>query len=247
MAARYRVIDRLGAGGMAVVYKAHDPQTGNDMALKVMTEALLGDAEAQRRFKAEHRVMAALEHPGIPGVQDLGLSAEGLPFFAMELVTGRSLEDLGPIAPDEARGLMAELLPVLGHLHRRGLVHGDLKGENVMRTAAGVLKVMDFGLAGPAGARPQGLEGTVTHLAPELIQRGKADQRSDLYAVGVMLYKWLTGRLPIEGASPGETLKLHMEAVPASPRRHAPDLPADFESLTMRLLAKRPQDRFQSA
>ena len=244
---RYTVSDRLGAGGMAVVYRAADQVTGRDWALKVMTEALLGDAEAQRRFKGEHRVMAALDHPGIPKVQDLGLTGEGLPFFAMELVEGASLEHEGPWSPEQVKALAGELLPILGHLHRRGLVHGDLKGENLMRDAQGALKLMDFGLAGPAGARPNGLEGTVSHLAPELIQRGKADLRSDLYAVGVILYKLLTGKLPFEAAGPAEVLKLHVGAVPASPRKHVPDLPSDLESLVMRLLAKRPQDRPQSA
>ena len=244
---RYTVSDRLGAGGMAVVYRAADQVSGQDWALKVMTAALLGDAEAQRRFKGEHRVMAALDHPGVPRVQDLGLTPDGLPYFAIELVEGASLEHEGPWTPEQVRALAAELLPVLGYLHRRGLVHGDLKGENLMREQQGALKVMDFGLAGPAGARPNGLEGTVSHLAPELIQRGKADQRSDLYAVGVIFYKLLTGKLPFEGATPAETLKQHVSTVPASPRKYVPALSSELESLVMRLLAKRPQDRPQSA
>ncbi len=244
---RYTVSERLGAGGMAVVYRAADQVSSRDWALKVMTAALLGDVEAQRRFKGEHRVMAALDHPGIPKVQDLGLTSDGLPFFAMEIVEGASLEHEGPWTPDQVRALAAELMPILGHLHRRGLVHGDLKGENLMRNADGRLMLMDFGLAGPAGARPNGLEGTVSHLAPELIQRGKADLRSDLYAVGVIIYRLITGTLPFDGGTPAETLKLHVGAVPASPRKHVPDLSSELESLVMRLLAKRPQDRPQSA
>jgi diguanylate cyclase (GGDEF)-like protein len=232
---------------MATVYRAHDRESDRVVAIKVMAPALRGDLEAQRRFKAEHRVMAALDHPGVPRVHSQGLTADGLPFFAMELVEGEPLQRPGQLPPDTVRALLAELLPVLDHLHRRGLVHGDLKAGNLMQSPEGRLKLMDFGLAGPAGARPHGVEGTVTHLAPELIQRGKADQRSDLYALGVTTFRWLTGRLPLEGPTPGDTLRMHLEVPPPSPRRLAPEVDADLDAAVMRLLAKRPQDRFQSA
>ncbi|MEB3197219.1 MAG: protein kinase, partial [Candidatus Sericytochromatia bacterium] len=244
---RYQVLERLGAGGMAVVYRVLDQDTQRVWALKVMAAELAPDVAAQRRFKSEHRVMQALHHPGIPQVQALGLTAEGLPYFAMELVEGEALP-AGETWPEGAiRNLVAELMPILAHLHRQGLVHGDLKAENLMRTTQGALKLMDFGLAGPAGTRAQGLEGTVSHLAPELIQRGRADQRSDLYAAGVLLYELAAGRLPHVGGSAAETLKLHLTAAPASLRSLRPELSADLEALIGRLLAKRPLDRPQSA
>ncbi|HEY9722760.1 MAG TPA: serine/threonine-protein kinase, partial [Oscillatoriaceae cyanobacterium] len=239
-------LEYLGEGGMAVVYRGLDAE-GEPVAVKVLREALRGDAEAQRRFKAEYRVLAALDHPGIPAAHGQGLSAEGLPYYAMTLVGGESLEALGPVDAEQARALLAELLPILSHVHRRGLVHGDLKAENLMRAEDGRLMLMDFGLAGPAGARPHGLEGTVTHLAPELIQRGRADQRTDLYALGVILYKWLTGQLPILGASPAETLRGQVETLPAPPSTLVSGLDPELDGLTLRLLAKRPQDRPQSA
>lgn len=247
IASRYQILEPIGEGGMATVYRAVDQHTEQPVALKVMTPALRGDLEAQRRFKAEHRVLAALDHPGMPRVYSSGLTAEGLPFFAMELLEGATLDRPGPVPHEQVRAMLAELLPILGHLHHRGMVHGDLKAANLMRAADERLMLMDFGLAGPAGARPHGIEGTVTHLAPELIQRGKADQRSDLYALGVTIFRWLTGRLPLEGPTPADTLRLHLEAPPPSPRRLLPDIPPDLDALTMRLLAKRPQDRYQSA
>ncbi|MEB3328142.1 MAG: diguanylate cyclase [Candidatus Sericytochromatia bacterium] len=245
---RYQVLSRLGAGGMAVVYRVTDVTSGEDWALKVMSPDLAQDVAAQRRFKAEHRVMAQLDHPGIPRVQGLGLTTEGLPCFAMELVTGESLETLPiPLSAASARALLGELLPIVAHLHQRGLVHGDLKVENLMRATDGRLRLMDYGLAGPPGNRPSGVEGTVTHLAPELIQRGRADQRADLYAIGVLLYRLLTGRFPHPGPSAADTLRQHVEATPTPPGRLVVDLPAELDSLVMRLLAKRPQDRPQSA
>jgi diguanylate cyclase (GGDEF)-like protein len=245
---RYQVLSRLGSGGMAVVYRVTDTTTGDDWALKVMSPELANDPVALRRFKAEHRVMAQLDHPGIPRVQALGLTKEGLPCFAMELITGESLEQLPtPISPADARALLGELLPILAHLHQRGLVHGDMKAENLMRASDGRLRLMDYGLAGPPGSRPAGVEGTVTHLAPELIQRGKADQRADMYAVGVMLYRFLTGRFPHPGPSAADTLRQHVEASPTPPGRLVVDFPADLDGLVMRLLAKRPQDRPHSA
>lgn len=244
---RYAVLQLLGAGGMATVYRVHDDVTERAWALKVMRAELSHDLNFQRRFKAEHRVLASLDHPGIPAVQELYLTPDGLPCFAMELVEGENLDGPGEWEIEAVLALLGELMPILGHLHRQGLLHGDLKAENLMRTPDGGLKLMDFGLCGPTGSRHSGVEGTLTHLAPELIQRGKADQRADLYAVGVILYQLLTGRLPLVGKTPAETLKLHLEASPPPPRRLRPDVPPELDALVARLLSKRPQDRPQSA
>ncbi|MEB3285007.1 MAG: diguanylate cyclase [Candidatus Sericytochromatia bacterium] len=244
---RYTVLNELGSGGMARVFRVQDSTSNTEWALKVLRAELSHDLACQRRFKTEHRVLASLSHPNIPAVHDMHTTPEGLPCFAMELVNGNQLPSGEPWHLDDLFTLLADLMPVLSYLHRQGLVHGDLKAENLMRTVDGHLKVMDFGICGPVGSPRLGVQGTLTHLAPELIQRGKADQRADLYAVGVILYQLTTGRLPLLGKSAAETLKLHLEASPVVPRNLRPEIPAELDALIARLLSKRPQDRPQSA
>lgn len=243
VAHRYTVQAFLGAGGMAEVHSVRDTETRGLWALKVLKTQLATDPAAIARFKAEHRAMANLSHPAIPHVHELVQLPDGRWAFAMALVEGEPATE-SPGGPAAIKALLAQWLGALAHVHARGMVHGDVKGENLMLQPGGQAWLMDFGLTTPAGARPGGLEGTLSHLAPERIRGGRADARADLYAVGVALFRWLAGAFPFPGPDPASQLRGHLEQAP-------PSLPSTADAalgaVALRLLAKRPSDRFQSA
>ena len=220
---RYRAGSRIARGGMATVYLATDTRLDRTVALKIMHRELASDADFVRRFIGEAKSVARLSHPNVVGVFDQGNDGEHL-YLAMEYVPGRNLRDLlnerGRLGPAEALDLMVPVLAGLGAAHQVGFVHRDVKPENVLITADGRVKVVDFGLACAVAEARQTktgmVIGTVAYLAPEQVSRACADARSDVYGAGVMLFELVTGRQPYTGDTPLAVAYKHVnETVPA--------------------------------
>src|SRR5436190_18452423 len=250
---RYRVIRKLGAGGMANVYLAEDQELGRRVAIKILNERHANDDQFVERFRREAQNAAALAHPNIVSIYDRG-EAEGTYYIAMEYLEGGSLKELilsrGPapvwVAVDYAR----QILSALRFAHRHGLVHRDIKPHNVLVDAEGHVKVTDFGIA-RAGASQMTEEGsiigTAQYLSPEQARGTQVDQSSDLYSLGIVLYEMLTGSVPFTGDTPVEIAMKHLSAVPQRPSAMRPEIPHDLDMVVLRALAKDPADRYQSA
>jgi serine/threonine-protein kinase len=257
---RYRVQARIAQGGMATVYVGHDTKLERTVALKVMHANLVSDAEFVRRFIGEAKHAAALSHPSVVAVYDQGTS-KGHVFLAMEYVPGRTLRALlterGRLGPRQALEIMQPVLAALGAAHRAGLVHRDVKPENVLLNADGRIKVADFGLARAESASKQTktgmLIGTVGYLAPEQVISGDADARTDVYSAGIMLFELLTGRQPHQGGTPLSVAYKHVNEVVPLPSSVIPGMPPQLDALvasaTNRDPSRRPSDaiHFHSA
>lgn len=250
--ARYRVESRLARGGMGTVYRATDIRLDRTVALKVMRDELAEDAEFVARFIREAKSAARLAHPNVVAVFDQGEDA-GRVFLAMEFVEGRTLGDLirerGALPPQTALAILQPVLAALAAAHRAGLVHRDIKPENVLLADDGRVKVADFGLARAVSSATTHtaahgvLLGTVAYLAPEQVQRGVADARSDVYAAGVLLFEMLTGRQPFTGDNPITVAYQHVHDDVPAPSTLAPGVPAALDALVARACARDPDDR----
>ncbi|HVN53530.1 MAG TPA: protein kinase [Anaerolineaceae bacterium] len=241
---RYRVIAELGRGGMGVVYNAHDELLDRDVAVKVLSASELG-SQGRARLLHEARAAARLNHPNIINVYDAG-EMDGSSYIVMELLHGDSLYERRPTSLAEILTVARQILAALGHAHSHGIVHRDLKPENVFLTPEGVVKLTDFGLAHSVASRVSvdgAIIGTVFYLPPEQALGQTVDGRSDLYSLGAMLYELLTGRLPFSASDPLVVVSQHLYAPVVPPRTYAPDLPPALDSLILRMLAKKPEDR----
>lgn len=215
---RYEIIARLARGGMATVYRAEDRRLDRTVAVKVMHEGLGDDQDFATNFDREARAAAHLSHPNIVSVFDQG-NDFGRPYIVMELVEGSTLRRLvsrdAPLTPTRSLDLIDPILSALAAAHDSGLIHRDVKPENVLISRRGLLKVADFGLAravtAQSAAATQGLlVGTVSYLPPELVEHGYADTRSDVYSAGIMLFEMLTGRKPHTGDTPIQVAYAHV-------------------------------------
>ncbi len=250
---RYRVVRKLGSGGMADVYLAEDEELGRRVAIKILNDRHANDEQFVERFRREAKNAAGLSHPNIVSIYDRG-EAEGTYYIAMEYLDGRSLKELvlarGPLPIADAISFTRDVLVALRFAHRKGVVHRDIKPHNVMADADGRLKVTDFGIA-RAGASQMteagSIIGTAQYLSPEQARGSAVDQRSDLYSVGVVLYELLTGTVPFTGESPVEIAMKHLSDTPQPPSVKRPDIPPDLDMIVLRALAKNPEDRFQTA
>ena len=244
---RYRVGPRIARGGMATVYEATDLRLDRVCALKVMHAGLGEDDDFAGRFVREARAAARLSHPNVVAVFDQG-DDDGTLFLAMEYVPGHTLRDLvrkeAPMPPAKALSLLDPVLSALAAAHRAGLIHRDVKPENVLLADDGRVKVADFGLARAVSAETQHtatggvLIGTVSYLSPELVVDGRADARSDVYAAGVVLYEMLTGRKPHEGESPIQVAYKHVHEDVPPPSRSTPGIPPYVDALVARATAR---------
>ena len=250
---RYRLIERLGTGGMSVVWRGHDEVLGRAVAVKVLSPHLANDSTFRDRLRLEALAAARLCHPHITGIFDFGESPldehRTVPYVVMELNDGESvsarLRRLGPLAWRDAVVTAAEVASALATAHARGVVHRDITAANVMLTGAGA-KVVDFGISALVGQRdaaPDGsLLGTPAYLAPERLGGGQVSPAADVYALGLLLYRTLTGRFPWPAGNTTEALRAHLFADPA-PVPSLPGLPPEVAELCLRCLAKRPGDR----
>jgi eukaryotic-like serine/threonine-protein kinase len=250
---RYRIIGRLGSGGMADVYEAEDTQLGRRVALKLLHRRFAEDPEFVERFRREASSAAGLNHPNIVQVFDRG-EWDGTYYIAMELLEGRNLKqvvrDHGALDPALAVDIVLQILKAARFAHRRGIVHRDIKPHNVIVDAEGRAKVTDFGIA-RAGASDMtetgSIMGTAQYLSPEQAQGQPVDARSDLYSIGVVLYELLTGVPPFDADSPVTIALKQVSEDPVPPRVRNPAVPPALDALVMRALRKDPAARFQSA
>src|SRR5256714_5471496 len=250
---RYKILRKLGAGGMANVYLAEDQELGRRVAIKILNERHANDDQFVERFRREAKNAAGLSHQNIVSIYDRG-EAEGTYYISMEYLDGRSLKEMItsrgpapiPVAVDYARQILAALRVA----HRQGLVHRDIKPHNVLVDGEGRVKVTDFGIA-RAGASQMteagSIVGTAQYLSPEQARGSGVDQRSDLYSLGIVLYELLTGTVPFSGDTPVEIAMKHLSQTPEPPSTRRPDLPRELDLVVTRALAKNPDDRYQSA
>lgn len=248
---RYHVESRLARGGMATVYEAVDSRLDRPVALKVMHRSLAEDEEFVSRFIREAKSAARLSHPNVVAVFDQGAD-DGHVFLAMELVNGRTLRDLlrerGSLTPRQALEILESVLAGLGAAHHAGIVHRDVKPENVLLSDDGRVKVGDFGLAravtGHTSHSTTGvLIGTVAYLSPEQVERGVADPRSDVYAAGILLYEMLTGAKPFDGETAIQVAYQHVHDDVPPPSAVLPDLPPEIDALVARATSRDPDGR----
>jgi serine/threonine-protein kinase len=250
---KYRIVDKLGRGGMGTVYKAVDETLDREVAIKVLNPDLT-DADLLKRFRGEAVTLARLNHPGIATIYELHHQQDDL-LMVMEFVRGETFHDLtdrlGAIAPPQAAHLCMQVLDALGHAHRAGVVHRDLKPANLMITESGAVKIMDFGIARVLGSEhfTHGgyMMGTPAYMAPEQVLGREIDGRADLYSIGVVLYRLLTGRLPFNADTAISMVQMQISEAPTPILSLKPDLPAWCTRVIERALAKSPSDRFQSA
>jgi beta-lactam-binding protein with PASTA domain/predicted Ser/Thr protein kinase len=247
---RYRVLSRLGSGGMADVYLAHDQLLGREVAVKVLHHHFAEDQEFVERFKREASSAAALSHPNIVGIFDRG-EWNGTYYIAMEYVAGRSLKaivrEAGPLDEAVAIDTVIQILRAARFAHRRGVIHRDLKPHNVILDEDGRARVTDFGIA-RAGASDMTLTGsimgTAQYLSPEQAQGYAVSAASDIYSVGVILYELLTGAVPFEGETAVAIAFKQVSAVPRPPSELNPSLPHSLDAVVLRALAKDPIERY---
>ena len=258
---RYELGELLGRGGMAEVRKGTDTRLGRVVAVKRLRTDLASDATFQARFRREAQSSASLNHPAIVSVYDTGeeMSDDGVaqPYIVMEYVAGRTLRDIlregRKILPERALEISSGVLSALDYSHRAGIIHRDIKPANVMLTPSGDVKVMDFGIARAVSdasstmTQTAAVVGTAQYLSPEQARGETVDSRSDVYSTGCLLYELLTGRPPFVGESPVAVAYQHVREPAVPPSMHDSELPPEIDAIVMKSLAKRVEDRYQSA
>ncbi|MBM9459909.1 Stk1 family PASTA domain-containing Ser/Thr kinase [Nocardioides sp. zg-536] len=262
---RYQLAELLGRGGMAEVRKGTDTRLGRVVAVKRLRTDLASDPTFQARFRREAQSSASLNHPSIVAVYDTGEErttspsgdVEVVPYIVMEYVAGRTLRDIlregRKILPERALEITSGVLSALDYSHRAGIIHRDIKPGNVMLTPSGDVKVMDFGIARAMSdaqssmTQTAAVVGTAQYLSPEQARGETVDSRSDVYSAGCLLYELLTGRPPFVGDSPVAVAYQHVREPAVPPSRHEPDLTPQIDAIVMKSLAKRVEDRYQSA
>src|ERR1700694_1499230 len=258
----YEIVSRLGAGGMGVVYRARDTRLGRDVAIKVLRNEFANDTDRLRRFEQEARATSALNHPNILSVFDVG-TWEGSPYIVSELLEGSTLRErlrAGTLSARKALDFADQIARALAAAHQKGIVHRDLKPENLFLTKDGRAKILDFGLAKlnepkrdldrEAGSKVTDTQtgrilGSAGYMSPEQVRGQPADQRSDIFSLGAVLYEMVSGNRPFRGPSQVETMNAILTAEPLS--LDLPDVPPGLETIISHCLEKDPADRFQTA
>lgn len=251
---RYEILEKLGSGGMAVVYKARCTLLNRIVTVKVMRDEYTSDADFVRRFRQEAQAVASLSHPNIVSVYDVG-AEDHIYYIVMEYVGGQNLKELirerAPFPPDEAADIARQIADALEHAHENNIVHRDIKPHNILITKNGRVKVTDFGIARAATAatvtRAGTIIGSVHYFSPEQAKGEVTGAKSDIYSLGVVLYEMLTGQVPFEGESPiGVALK-HLQAEPTPVTAANPSVPAGLGRIVQRAMAKNPEFRYETA
>ncbi len=249
----YRILEKLGEGGMGVVYKAVDVNLDRTVAIKALNTELTGNSELEQRFRAEAKAQANLNHTNLATLFAL-LIQDGRPWMVMEFIEGETFEQMiqrrGPIPSEEAIPLFRQALLGLGYAHRMGIVHRDIKPSNLMVNRQGIVKVMDFGIAKVLGARGMtrtGTQmGTAFYMSPEQVLNRGVDIRSDIYSLGVTLYEMLTANLPFTGDSDYQIMTDHVNTPPPLLTKFYPYVPKGVENAVLKAIEKQPDARFQT-
>ena len=250
---RYEILEVIGSGGMSVVYKAMCHKLHRYVAVKILRDEMAEDAELKNRFQAEAHAVAMLSQPNIVSVYDVGHSGD-TEYIVMELIEGVTLKqrlaERGVFSAQEALSYATQIAKALQHAHAHGIVHRDIKPQNIMVLRDGSVKVTDFGIAclsNSANTMTQEALGSVHYISPEQAKGNRPDARSDIYSAGVVLYEMLTGRLPFEGDSAVSVAIQHLSSVPLSPREIDPDVPEALEKICMKAMASDIDRRYPTA
>lgn len=250
----YKIEEKLGEGGMGAVYKGVDTMLDREVAIKALRPELASQTSIVERFRSEAVTLAKLNHPNIAALYTMFRQGEEL-YMVLEFVRGETLDTIlqkrGALPAEEAIPVFCQVLDGIDHAHEFGIVHRDIKPANIMLTENGKLKVLDFGIARLLGSarmtRAGNIIGTLEYMAPEQVKGQETDARSDIYALGMMLYEVLTGKTPFDTENEFELMKLQTEETPKSPREINPDIPEEVEAAIMTAIAKNPDERFQTA
>ena len=250
---RYEILQVIGEGGMAIVYKALDHRLNRNVAVKIMREDMLADEEFRSRFCAEAHAVAMLSHPNIVAVYDVSHS-DAMEYIVMELVEGITLRQYmdrrGALAWHEVLHFTKQIAKAIAHAHERGIIHRDIKPQNVMMLRDGTVKVADFGIAALENEIYENngqAVGSIHYIAPEQARGECPDARSDVYSLGVVMYEMLTGHKPYEGDTIAEIAVKHMNADPEPPHELVPDIPPELERITLKAMSAPINERYQSA
>ena len=251
---RYRIVRIIGVGGMAVVFEAVDTVMKRTVAVKMLKEEIAGDAQAVKRFINESRAVSMLSHPNIVSIYDVSVR-DDLKYIVMERVDGITLKNYmnsrGPLPPKEIMNYTAQILRALDHAHSKGIIHRDIKPQNIMLLKNGKIKVTDFGIAKLPNAETVTMTdkaiGTVYYISPEQASGKKIDPRSDIYSLGVVMYEMATGKLPFVADSPVSVALMQVNNQPRPPRELLPSIPPGVEAMILTAMEKDPDKRFQSA
>lgn len=250
---RYEILEVIGEGGMAIVYRALDHRLNRDVAVKIMRDEMAADEEFRRRFCTESHAVAMLSHPNIVAVYDVSHN-DNVEYIVMELVDGITLkqymERKGVVAWKEVVHFTKQISKALAHAHKRGIIHRDIKPQNIMLLRDGTIKVGDFGIAALENEVYENngeAIGSIHYIAPEQARGECPDARSDIYSLGVMMYEMLTGGLPFTGNTLGEIAVQHMNAKPVPPHEKNPEIPLELERITLKAMSAELSERYQSA
>ncbi len=251
---RYELIDNIGAGGMAIVYKARCRLLNRNVAVKILRPEFQEDEEFLKRFTIEAQAAASLSHPNVVSVYDVGRHGK-LNFIVMECIEGITLKEYmkrkGALSVNEAVDFTRQIASALEHAHAKGIIHRDIKPHNIIITNEGVLKVTDFGLARAVSAATNiaggsNAIGSVHYASPEQARGGYTDEKSDIYSLGVVMYEMFTGKLPFDGETPVTVAMKHLEEKPTPPSEINPQISQEIEALILKAMQKDTKERFSS-